>query len=56
MSTVESSPTAAAGPTAWYTQEPDAVVSSLGADRERGLTEAEAARRLAEHGPNSIAA
>ncbi|MFB8145676.1 cation-translocating P-type ATPase [Microbacterium sp. NPDC056003] len=56
MSTVESSPTAAAGPTPWYTQEPDAVVSSLGADRERGLTEAEAARRLAEHGPNSIAA
>ncbi|MBD8023639.1 cation-translocating P-type ATPase [Microbacterium gallinarum] len=56
MSTVESSPTAAAGPTPWYTQDPDAVVASLGSDRERGLTTAEAARRLADHGPNAIAA
>lgn len=42
--------------TPWYTQDPDAVVAALGSDRERGLTAAEAARRLSEHGPNSIAA
>lgn len=40
----------------WYTQDADAVVASLGTDRDRGLTQAEATRRLAEHGPNSIAA
>lgn len=40
----------------WYTQEADAVVVALGSDRDRGLTAAEAATRLAEHGPNSIAA
>ena len=40
----------------WYTQDPDAVVAALGTDRDRGLTAAEAAKRLAEHGPNSIAA
>ncbi|MCH6231862.1 cation-translocating P-type ATPase [Microbacterium sp. CFH 31415] len=56
MSTVESSPTAAAGPTPWYTKEPDEVVAALGSDRERGLTATEAERRLAEHGPNAIAA
>ena len=57
MSTVESSPTAAPADQApWYTQDADAVVATLGSDRERGLTEAEAARRLADHGPNAIAA
>lgn len=57
MSTVDSSPTAAAQTQAtWYTQDPDAVVAAFGTDRERGLTTDEAARRLAEHGPNSIAA
>jgi Ca2+-transporting ATPase len=40
----------------WYTQDPDAVVADLGTDRDRGLTAAEAAKRLADHGPNSIAA
>ncbi|WP_137844190.1 cation-transporting P-type ATPase [Microbacterium sp. 2FI] len=40
----------------WFTQDPDAAVTALGTDRERGLTQAEAARRLAEHGPNAIAA
>ncbi|GAA1983641.1 cation-transporting P-type ATPase [Microbacterium pumilum] len=32
------------------------MVTALGTDRDRGLTQAEAARRLAEHGPNAIAA
>ncbi|KRA24340.1 metal-transporting ATPase [Microbacterium sp. Root61] len=39
----------------WFVQDPSAVVAALGTDREKGLTQAEAARRLAEHGPNSIA-
>ncbi|MDY0910523.1 cation-transporting P-type ATPase [Microbacterium sp. CFBP9034] len=57
MSTVETSPpTPAPSAATWYTQDPDAVVAALGTDRERGLTQAEAARRLAEHGPNAIAA
>ncbi|MHC3000415.1 cation-translocating P-type ATPase [Microbacterium sp. HJ5] len=56
MSTVDSSPTAAADTTPWYTQDADAVLASFGTDRERGLTAAGAAKRLAEHGPNSIAA
>lgn len=40
----------------WFTQDGDAVVASFGTDRERGLTQADAAKRLAEHGPNAIAA
>lgn len=40
----------------WFTQDPDAVVTAMGSDRDRGLTSAAAAQRLAEHGPNSIAA
>ena len=51
MSTVE---TPASVP--WFAQEGDAVVAQLATDRDRGLSQAEAARRLAEHGPNSIAA
>jgi Ca2+-transporting ATPase len=42
--------------TPWYTQDPDEVVAALRSDRERGLTASDAAQRLAEHGPNSIAA
>jgi Ca2+-transporting ATPase len=42
--------------TAWYSQDPDAVVAAFRSDRDRGLTAADAAQRLAEHGPNSIAA
>ena len=56
MSTVDTSKTAPSKSPAWYTQDPDAVVAAFGTDRERGLTQAEAARRLADHGPNSIAA
>ncbi|WP_442574903.1 cation-translocating P-type ATPase [Microbacterium sp. F51-2R] len=51
MSTVETSQAAP-----WFVQDGDAVVASLRTDRERGLTQAEAAKRLADHGPNSIAA
>ncbi|TDN87529.1 cation-transporting P-type ATPase [Microbacterium sp. BK668] len=51
MSTVD---TPASAP--WFTQDGDAVVASFRSDRERGLTQADAARRLAEHGPNAIAA
>ncbi|QIG38460.1 cation-translocating P-type ATPase [Microbacterium sp. 4R-513] len=51
MSTVETSPAAP-----WFTQDGDAVIASLRTDRDQGLTQAEAAKRLADHGPNSIAA
>ena len=40
----------------WFAQDADAVVAGLGSDRERGLSRAEAERRLAEGGPNAIAA
>jgi len=40
----------------WFAREPDAVLTALGSDAERGLGAAEAARRLAEVGPNAIAA
>lgn len=51
MSAVDSSPTAP-----WYVQDAAAVTASFSTDRDRGLSQAEASRRLAEHGPNSIAA
>ncbi|KQZ83252.1 metal-transporting ATPase [Microbacterium sp. Root166] len=58
MSTVETTPTPPTSPSAqpWYTQDGAAVLASFGTDPERGLTDAEAARILAEHGPNAIAA
>ena len=40
----------------WFTQDADAVAATLASDRETGLASAEAERRLAEHGPNAIAA
>lgn len=40
----------------WFTQDADAVAAALASDRETGLASAEAERRLAEHGPNAIAA
>src|SRR5690242_11696113 len=51
MTTVDTSK-----PAPWFTQDAGAVAAAVGTDRERGLTAAEAARRLSEHGPNSIAA
>lgn len=57
MTALETSPTSSSRPaTPWFAQDADAVVAALDADRERGLSQAEAARRLAEHGPNAIAA
>ncbi|HEY8491076.1 MAG TPA: HAD-IC family P-type ATPase [Dehalococcoidia bacterium] len=41
------------GQTAWYREPPEAVLRRLATSRH-GLTEKEAARRLAEHGPNRL--
>ena len=38
----------------WHTLDPDAVTRALGCDPARGLTEAEAARRLEEGRPNEL--
>ncbi len=38
----------------WYRLETADVLARLGADPERGLSQAEAQRRLAEHGPNEL--
>jgi Ca2+-transporting ATPase len=40
--------------TTWFTKAPDAVAQELVVDPERGLSSAEAAERLARHGPNSL--
>ncbi|MCT9821088.1 cation-translocating P-type ATPase [Microbacterium sp. W1N] len=40
----------------WHTQDAGSVIAELGTDPSTGLTRAEAERRLAEHGPNAIAA
>ncbi len=39
---------------AWYRKESDAVAAELGTTRSGGLTDREAAERLALHGPNEI--
>ncbi|MCB2223347.1 MAG: cation-translocating P-type ATPase [Actinobacteria bacterium] len=39
---------------AWHAMEADEVLAALGTDREGGLSGEEAARRLAEHGPNTL--
>lgn len=56
VDTAADTPASTPGPAPWYTQDPDAVIAAVATDRERGLTAAEAAKRLAEHGPNAIAA
>lgn len=56
MTTVDTSHSAPSKGPLWYTEDADDVITALGTDRERGLTQAEAAKRLAEHGPNAIAA
>lgn len=38
----------------WHVQSPAQVLATLGTDRTRGLSQAEAARRLAEEGPNLL--
>ena len=40
--------------TDWYKKEATEVASLLATDAQAGLTEAEARRRLAEHGPNEL--
>ncbi len=40
----------------WFARDADAVVEALGSDPQAGLTAAEAAARLAKHGPNTITA
>ncbi|MBI1852897.1 MAG: cation-translocating P-type ATPase, partial [Planctomycetes bacterium] len=40
--------------TAWHARSADDVVRELGTDAERGLSAGEAARRLAEFGPNEL--
>lgn len=39
----------------WYKQSSEEVLSKLKADRQMGLTEEEAGRRLQEYGPNKLA-
>src|SRR5690606_21023201 len=41
---------------AWFAQDADAVVRALATDADDGLSSAEAASRLAAHGPNAIPA
>ena len=40
---------------AWYAQEPDAVIATLGVEAGRGLSSAEVASRQQKYGPNQIA-
>ena len=47
-------PDAPVGKPAWHALPVDQVVQALGTHPQRGLEEAEAARRLAEHGPNTL--
>lgn len=47
---------AASPATAWFAQDADAVVRALATDADDGLSSAEAASRLAAHGPNAIPA
>ncbi len=50
MATTAPEPQAAS----WFAQDEAAVLSAFGSDAEHGLTQAEAASRLAQHGPNQI--
>src|SRR4051794_20378453 len=54
MTGVESPPAAPAGNGRWFATDQAAVVAAMHSDAERGLSQAEAASRLASHGPNEI--
>jgi Ca2+-transporting ATPase len=41
--------------TPWHEQSAEAALRELGTDAAAGLSQAEAARRLAEHGHNELA-
>lgn len=56
MTTVDASAATSANDPLWYTRDTADVLAALGTDGERGLTQTEAAKRLADHGPNAIAA
>ena len=38
----------------FYSRTPEEVLTALGSDAKTGLTEEEAAKRLAEQGPNRL--
>lgn len=38
----------------WYQLSPEAVITALGSDGQKGLAAADAAKRLADHGPNEL--
>ncbi|MEO0085925.1 MAG: cation-transporting P-type ATPase, partial [candidate division WOR-3 bacterium] len=38
----------------WYAQKAEAVLETLGTSRDRGLSSAEAERRLTRYGPNAL--
>jgi Ca2+-transporting ATPase len=40
--------------TRWHTEDPAAVLAVLGSHQDSGLTQQEAAARLADHGPNTL--
>jgi Ca2+-transporting ATPase len=56
VSTVDSdiSSTSPGAPVAWYAATAEQTAARLGADVVAGLSSAEAAKRLAEHGPNAL--
>jgi hypothetical protein len=43
-----------AASTRWFAEDPHDVVTAMGTDADDGLSAAEAARRLSEHGPNEL--
>ena len=40
---------------AWHSKSPGSILAQLDTDRSRGLTEAQAKKRLEQHGPNTLA-
>src|SRR4051794_41867338 len=54
MTVVEGPPEAPGQDGRWFARDQAAVVAELESDTDRGLSQAEAASRLARHGPNEI--
>src|SRR3954447_16871350 len=54
MTVVEGPPEAPGQDGRWFARDQAAVVAELESDADRGLSQAEAASRLARHGPNEI--
>src|SRR4051812_8117389 len=55
MAAMQTAPEPAATGTSWHTMDGGGVAEALGVDAHRGLSDEEAAKRLAEHGPNRFA-